>query len=201
MDRTFLRFSDHPRSRGVYGALASSPNFSRGSSPLARGLLAFDGVFIIDWRIIPARAGFTAFPGSRGRLSRDHPRSRGVYTDGLPSLPYFAGSSPLARGLLDVIGDPELYDRIIPARAGFTAGWCARCHALGDHPRSRGVYGPESCAVVAVCGSSPLARGLLNQLNTAKNQARIIPARAGFTPATPPASDRRPDHPRSRGVY
>ena len=50
-------------------------------------------------------------------------------------------------------------------------------------------------------GSSPLARGLRHPNGLVDSTARIIPARAGFTP-TP---GRRPgspwDHPRSRGVY
>ena len=71
---------DHPRSRGVYYALAGGCEHGQGSSPLARGLLLGyvweDG----DAGIIPARAGFTAV-GRRVRLRwRDHPRSRGVYS-------------------------------------------------------------------------------------------------------------------------
>ena len=52
-----------------------------------------------------------------------------------------------------------------------------------------------------VWGSSPLARGLRRRDARAHPQARIIPARAGFTgsPIRRPASRR--DHPRSRGVY
>ena len=56
---------DHPRSRGVYTLLAVGGFVLSGSSPLARGLLAFDGSFILDYRIIPARAGFTS-PGCGG---------------------------------------------------------------------------------------------------------------------------------------
>ena len=51
-----------------------------------------------------------------------------------------AGSSPLARGLLDMHGVLKAGDRIIPARAGFT--WRRKEHIgnMEDHPRSRGVY-------------------------------------------------------------
>ena len=53
----------------------------------------------------------------------------------------------------------------------------------------------------AARGSSPLARGLPDQVLQARVRRRIIPARAGFTNrrATPPPPGR--DHPRSRGVY
>ena len=54
-----------------------------------------------------------------------------------------------------------------------------------DHPRSRGVYdgldpGPED-----LCGSSPLARGLLEGVAVVVQALGIIPARAGFTLADP----------------
>ena len=53
-----------------------------------------------DFRIIPARAGFTV--ARRGSLTRseDHPRSRGVYICVVEVLGGRGGSSPLARGLL-----------------------------------------------------------------------------------------------------
>ena len=71
----------------------------------------------------------------------------------------------------------------------------------GDHPRSRGVYIWLSAPVIESVGSSPLARGLPNASSGPHTGARIIPARAGFTPtegSTPVGSG---DHPRSRGVY
>ena len=111
----------------------------------------------------------------------DHPRSRGVYSGLSTDQAVSAGSSPLARGLLDDVVAITVGDRIIPARAGFTSRpatsmWCTR-----DHPRSRGVYAVEE--------------------NVRGDPRWIIPARAGFTP-----EGRRPlrmiaDHPRSRGVY
>ena len=50
-------------------------------------------------------------------------------------------------------------------------------------------------------GSSPLARGLPRNLTMLPIEARIIPARAGFTSV--PGAHHHPhqDHPRSRGVY
>ena len=50
-------------------------------------------------------------------------------------------------------------------------------------------------------GSSPLARGLPVRIAPVQSAPRIIPARAGFTPATPTTCPSAPDHPRSRGVY
>ena len=70
---------DHPRSRGVYLFLPMKSSVLSGSSPLARGLLAFMPKEGGDYGIIPARAGFTARRSTPARKTRDHPRSRGVY--------------------------------------------------------------------------------------------------------------------------
>ena len=50
-------------------------------------------------------------------------------------------------------------------------------------------------------GSSPLARGLRSWWLSPMMRIRIIPARAGFTRDCRRRCCRRPDHPRSRGVY
>ena len=53
-------------------------------------------------------------------MSKDHPRSRGVYDGGTHSGDAVAGSSPLARGLHPSMWEAPLKVGIIPARAGFT---------------------------------------------------------------------------------
>ena len=93
------------------------------------------------------------------------------------------------------------YDRIIPARAGFTPTCRTRPCGPGDHPRSRGVYRICPAPTGQSPGSSPLARGLPVRESRARRRARIIPARAGFTRQRTIQSRRRQDHPRSRGVY
>ena len=55
--------SDHPRSRGVYSDMISPSFRPAGSSPLARGLPAHRDARVVRRRIIPARAGFTLYPG------------------------------------------------------------------------------------------------------------------------------------------
>ena len=152
-----------------------------GSSPLARGLQEGVGVTTAQTRIIPARAGFTAsLNGCLGRVA-DHPRSRGVYARRILPASSVSGSSPLARGLRE---NPQ-------------------CHGKNqrDHPRSRGVYGDALLADGLVDGSSPLARGLPAPREKFPRNFRIIPARAGFTPARAARSPGPSDHPRSRGVY
>ena len=111
------------------------------------------------------------------------------------------GSSPLARGLLPENPLNPERNRIIPARAGFTQGFVHAPLQAGDHPRSRGVYGPWCTATHRHAGSSPLARGLPLHGGRRRPAGGIIPARAGFTAPTWCRPRTRWDHPRSRGVY
>ena len=112
--------TDHPRSRGVYKAVADITDTIDGSSPLARGLPLEAVRAEHGDRIIPARAGFTKRHTLGLSDNVDHPRSRGVYD--LLTLEQMCtiGSSPLARGLLS---------------APFPT-----VPTIRDHPRSRGVY-------------------------------------------------------------
>ena len=173
--------ADHPRSRGVYPTWPAHKQNHRGSSPLARGLHHRGVGGAGQTRIIPARAGFTRRRrGSRPR-PRDHPRSRGVYKEGVHALLRRIGSSPLARGLRHGIAVGRVGARIIPARAGFTWRASGRSRARPDHPRSRGVYSLLGVADMTRDGSSPLARGLRGGEPSGLLDAGIIPARAGFT--------------------
>ena len=198
--RRSRRWTDHPRSRGVYRDRPVRAAMSVGSSPLARGLRPYGADDGDESGIIPARAGFTRgrAPGPAPRP--DHPRSRGVYPVIFWSSPPRRGSSPLARGLRVAAWAAAWVAGIIPARAGFTRGPTGGgLHA--DHPRSRGVYAPQPPAGAHRAGSSPLARGLLVGGSGMSITGRIIPARAGFTVPPRRNSRWRRDHPRSRGVY
>ena len=192
---------DHPRSRGGYFRRVAFSSTTTGSSPLARGLQDDMVCPRRRWGIIPARAGSThSVSYWRARVS-DHPRSRGVYCSASPVIGADIGSSPLARGLLYYDPNMRTVIGIIPARAGSTAFFSGQSVQLSDHPRSRGVYVPAGGGDEVPGGSSPLARGLLNDLSILVAQERIIPARAGSTATTTTHSWRRSDHPRSRGVY
>ena len=173
----------------------------RGSSPLARGLQVSDDFELADWRIIPARAGFTRRHRRPARRERDHPRSRGVYFTAPAHPGGTGGSSPLARGLPHCCLLSVDRDGIIPARAGFTRGRPGRRRGDPDHPRSRGVYVSGASCSLRASGSSPLARGLRPAGTRAAGHMRIIPARAGFTTMRVDALIMPMDHPRSRGVY
>ena len=151
--------------------------------------------------IIPARAGFTPGPRRASASRRDHPRSRGVYSNMLPIELLTAGSSPLARGLPPRVAHPADAHGIIPARAGFTSARGRWPLIRSDHPRSRGVYPCRAGESNPRGGSSPLARGLPRRGDGGGGHPRIIPARAGFTRRPTHMSGRAQDHPRSRGVY
>ena len=172
---------DHPRSRGVYSSQISPGTVRPGSSPLARGLLSLAHIRQVRWRIIPARAGFTSTSAFTTVLTRDHPRSRGVYDQSSHSGLGHQGSSPLARGLPAPLRRTLQNIRIIPARAGFTQHVQRVTLALRDHPRSRGVYYYTAWPWVVDTGSSPLARGLPVGERCFASCCGIIPARAGFT--------------------
>ena len=73
--------------------------------------------------------------------------------------------------------------------------------ASWDHPRSRGVYRVRARFRRVHEGSSPLARGLPVFYSDVNSNARIIPARAGFTLFSGDRIAQIADHPRSRGVY
>ena len=196
-----LPHRDHPRSRGVYSVSQRRVIALIGSSPLARGLLPDEGPRYGDPGIIPARAGFTADAATTPPSQTDHPRSRGVYRASPCGVGRIIGSSPLARGLRRPISRRSLARRIIPARAGFTTVTNSADLGTTDHPRSRGVYYSEIGLETLNQGSSPLARGLRRIRISARISTRIIPARAGFTGEATIRGLRRPDHPRSRGVY
>ena len=155
--------------------------FTKGSSPLARGLRRWRQVRADAGRIIPARAGFTSSACSSRPCGWDHPRSRGVYSVETFSgmRPY--GSSPLARGLPSPPQPTSAESGIIPARAGFTPMFGMAFFRTPDHPRSRGVYFMIHPAYRTGKGSSPLARGLRCGDCCDGDDPGIIPARAGFT--------------------
>ena len=111
------------------------------------------------------------------------------------------GSSPLARGLLNCRRYMCSSCGIIPARAGFTKQQFSTMAIQWDHPRSRGVYRKIRATASNMQGSSPLARGLPLHIPAELPDARIIPARAGFTRFVVNTVHYLPDHPRSRGVY
>ena len=151
----------HPRSRGENIARAIALSAPCGSSPLARGKRDPFPRRLKGRRLIPARAGKTQVQWS------------------LAIAP--PGSSPLARGKRSAQPVRGRQQWLIPARAGKTVDDPLSRLARGAHPRSRGENVVGAPFAVVVAGSSPLARGKLNDHLQTFGSLGLIPARAGIT--------------------
>ena len=174
---------------------------STGSSPLARGT---PDDYVGDpgrRRLIPARAGNTCRRGESLLQAPAHPRSRGEHP--APSQRDYAscGSSPLARGTLIEGAQEAAVKRLIPARAGNTDTTEGSSTVNPAHPRSRGEHTWEHVGLFGIPGSSPLARGTLQDPPASFVSPRLIPARAGNTCRPYACSAGDPAHPRSRGEH
>ena len=133
------------------------------------------------FRLIPARAGNTSFALSLSSAA--------------------AGSSPLARGTRAWCRRRCRVVRLIPARAGNTWAGLTSCADHAAHPRSRGEHVASLVLGISTLGSSPLARGTPPLRLLLFRPRRLIPARAGNTPAHISPSGHQPAHPRSRGEH
>ena len=136
-----------------------------------------------------------------GAAIPDHPRSRGEYgpidvlaLDG-------QGSSPLSRGIRNLVHVLHNRQGIIPALAGNTTQRGPYTIHTADHPRSRGEYSLESEVNCESLGSSPLSRGIRVDRIRFPQLVRIIPALAGNTDIPVNEAFKYKDHPRSRGEY
>ena len=191
----------HPRSRGEHLAGVGLGALLMGSSPLARGTQVSLPNFLEQFGLIPARAGNTILRLTSGSTERAHPRSRGEHATSTGSESTAAGSSPLARGTHATALQFGSSAGLIPARAGNTMAISRVRVFLGAHPRSRGEHHDSVSFRFGVRGSSPLARGTLEDPRPGAEGPGLIPARAGNTAWTgapePPAGA----HPRSRGEH
>ena len=192
--------SDHPRSCGANDTAIFTVSRAAGSSPLVRGQLVFWWPVVILLRIIPARAGPTAETLRLAPSRADHPRSCGanINTTFYPHRSY--GSSPLVRGQRSPRAGSRTRCRIIPARAGPTAGRLSSACTSADHPRSCGANHEIAATPVFHLGSSPLVRGQPFCGLFRIVFRRIIPARAGPTRDRIPEWSSASDHPRSCGA-
>ena len=115
--------------------------------------------------------------------------------------PSVTGSSPLSRGIPDVVRSDLQTLGIIPALAGNTRLRLANLPCRRDHPRSRGEYCTGCFGRPERTGSSPLSRGIRRLGQVSHRHGRIIPALAGNTRGGGDWGGAGADHPRSRGEY
>ena len=152
-----------------------------GSSPLTRGKLKAQCCQVIVIGLIPARAGKTPAQPGRATWFAAHPRSRGenvmIWSHRLRA----SGSSPLARGKQHNRSIALTSQRLIPARAGKTRSAITASPQRRAHPRSRGENLRLHGCAQEIVGSSPLARGKLENVTILLPSPGLIPARAGKT--------------------
>ena len=153
--------TDHPRACGANVGLSAPPTTRPGSSPRVRGKLKSIAIVFVLLRIIPARAGQTCGLVRLGGRPSDHPRACGANVCCMVPMSVPIGSSPRVRGKHLQITKIMQLRRIIPARAGQTAGACRRSVSRTDHPRACGANGSMPYSRHAHFGSSPRVRGKL----------------------------------------
>ena len=109
------------------------------------------------------------------------------------------GSSPLARGTLNVKTAKNIILRFIPACAGNSLQTILISLVRSVHPRLRGELFPFHSATYVQPGSSPLARGTRPQKGPSVEVSRFIPACAGNSQERYAEYRYKPVHPRLRG--
>ena len=152
-----------------------------GSSPHTRGPRNLGFCTVHYPGFIPACAGSTFFVSLDQLEAGDHPRMRGVHQAYVANRPHQGGSSPHARGPLQMFVSFSSALRIIPACAGSTNQETVFVQRDRDHPRMRGVHICKPCPPSQSLGSSPHARGPPANISLEGALARIIPACAGST--------------------
>ena len=189
----------HPSSRGE-NSYEASVTFPRpGSSPLTRGKLLWCPSGGVGGGLIPAHAGKTRWSAPKHPPNSAHPRSRGENVAHRRTDSSSAGSSPLTRGKHVWSPSRGSARRLIPAHAGKTIPYAVGVAYCRAHPRSRGENSSRVMTSPMVRGSSPLTRGKHFSDAHLTAISRLIPAHAGKTRKSLPASQLQAAHPRSRG--
>ena len=172
---------DHPRRCGEnYTGRTRAPH-EQGSPPQVRGKLGDKSNQSAPFGITPAGAGKTVLSTSDGRRGRDHPRRCGENLSGKTPPPTTPGSPPQVRGKLHKETVWAAAQRITPAGAGKTKGYCFVQKRRQDHPRR---CGENEKAMDASCkkkGSPPQVRGKRPKSKARRLRERITPAGAGKT--------------------
>ena len=170
-----------------------------GSSPHTRGTRRPRVRSHKTRRFIPACAGNAAGADPRTGPASVHPRMRGERVRWAAAPSSISGSSPHVRGMPACRFNNIDPDRFIPACAGNASRISATCSATPVHPRMCGErirwYQPKS----GKHGSSPHARGTLQEDRGTRPCRRFIPACAGNATGRPFESYRPAVHPRIRG--
>ena len=149
--------------------------------------------------LIPARAGKTLQPARCAYPASAHPRAGGENIQGFINGIRSMGSSPRGRGKRVSLKSSRPRRRLIPARAGKTRSAAESRLRRAAHPRAGGENRPLTPRASALAGSSPRGRGKLRARDLQSGVRRLIPARAGKTPARQERRASARAHPRAGG--
>ena len=149
--------------------------------------------------LIPARAGKTGCAQPCPSSAPAHPRTGGENDLAVNGNFDGNGSSPHGRGKHTSRSCKPRPGRLIPARAGKTAGPLCVGRVVQAHPRTGGENQARSLHSDLVRGSSPHGRGKLNNVGRGLEAGRLIPARAGKTLSPLSRASRGGAHPRTGG--
>ena len=189
----------HPRAGGENVAAASTWGGNAGSSPHGRGKRNQPRRAHPAGRLIPARAGKTSHGPDHRLASTAHPRAGGENDhENILTIPQ-KGSSPRGRGKPIDLARITERGGLIPARAEKTKKPDASAAITQAHPRAGGENRLTWTGRTLAPGSSPRGRGKLRRHPRRKDQARLIPARAGITSSISPTSWPTWAHPRAGG--
>ena len=189
----------HPRVCGENDERRRCCGGHAGSSPRVRGKHDLHEGHGPQRGLIPACAGKTMFADVSAAKSTAHPRVCGENRRAASAARWARGSSPRVRGkpVREVPGFRVL--RLIPACAGKTRRSLFKPQSSRAHPR---VCGENWCfehAGETVPGSSPRVRGKPHRPGREDRHSRLIPACAGKTRKSSPASGTAEAHPRVCG--
>ena len=153
----------HPRGRGEQCGQVVGGKDTLGSSPRARGTGHSSSQSRDCKRFIPAGAGNRPVTPEACDTITVHPRGRGEQFLLSSSISRRPGSSPRARGTADQLAGRHRNRRFIPAGAGNSAGLPLLLPDVAVHPRGRGEQDGRTATAVDPAGSSPRARGTVDE--------------------------------------
>ncbi len=191
----------HPRMRGEHSRTDEWLARHRGSSPHARGAPRPRRRQRRQRGLIPACAGSTGRNPPPRCVGGAHPRMRGEHHRQLGHPIHGTGSSPHARGALELLVELALCGGLIPACAGSTPIGRRTVVARRAHPRMRGEHLSGSGKERKRRGSSPHARGALAAVPGKVAARGLIPACAGTTGPVLLGFGHVRAHPRMRGDH
>ena len=114
-------------------------------------------------------------------------------------VPILCGSSPRARGTDQQTAGIQCHHRFIPAGAGNRATPRFAKSSCTVHPRGRGEQACNGNGCINDGGSSPRARGTVEDAINKANVERFIPAGAGNSAGRIRQEEATAVHPRGRG--